>query len=470
MTKKKAQKNIRHTFLNICRFLARAFVMDLPFILVLIILCAMHRITISTAFLIFGGIFVVTAFITAFAFHEFEKFITYMRSLAQGRDIEIPRFHKGIFGSFRLADAFITVKKLWSDQTLSDASILDNLPDPLIMINEQAQIVFANQIATRFFGTTSIYQSITEIFDNPTFARSFHQIRTGKSEREWFEMTYEDSQFYAFQVRLERLPAPAKNGATIVMVLHDITQFKLFKQQQDDFFANASHELKTPLSIISGFIETLQGPAKDDEVAREKFLILMDEQTKRMTRLVQDLLAFSKQQMTQKNQPSEVILLPELLKGIIEDLSLKAERNNKQLQLNLPHDIPRIKGDKTQLVRVFQNLIDNAIKYSETHTTITVSAHLSNGFPQKSDKYLTDMRQVVCVSVHNLGNPIPPQNINRLFERFYRIDSMRTRSVEGTGLGLGIAQQIVNDHEGLIDIKSSATAGTTFSVYLPIDL
>ncbi len=470
MIKKKEQKNTHSIFLEFYRFLARAFIMDLPIIPVLILLTVMDRITVSAGFLIYSGIFVVTLMITRAAFHESEKFIKYLRSLAQGREIAPPRFHKGIFGSFRLADAFQTVKNRWSAQTLSDASILDNLPDPLIMINEQSQIVFANRIATSYFGDNLLHRPINEIFSDSMFTRAYEQIKTEKTLRELFELIYEDTQFYAFQARIERLPAPAKNSATIVMVLHDITQFKLFKQQQDDFFANASHELKTPLSIISGFIETLQGPAKDDEAAREKFLVLMDEQTKRMTRLVQDLLAFSKQQAKPKNQLSDVILLPELLNGIIEDLTLKATRADKNLKLNLLHDIPRIKGNKSQLFRVFQNLIDNAIKYSDAHTTITVTAQLSNGFPQKSDKYLIDMRQVVLINVHNMGNPIPPHNINRLFERFYRIDSMRTRSVEGTGLGLGIAQQIVSDHEGLIDIKSTLKEGTTFSVYLPVDL
>ncbi len=465
MSKKKAQK----IFLAVFRIFARAFVLDLPILVVLLLLAVFHRISYSGAWGIFISVFAVTLVITALAFHETEKFIVYLRSLAQDDNTETPRFHKGIFGSFRLIDAFLSVKNLWSQQTLSDARILDNLPDPLLMTNNQNQIVLANQSACRFFGDV-LHQSVTHIFEDEVFVRSFDKIIQKQSTREWFEFQYEDSQMYAFQVRIERLPAPAKNGATIVIVLHDITQLKLFKQQQADFFANASHELKTPLTIISGFIETLQGPAKDDTVAQEKFLGLMAEQTKRMTQLVQDLLALSKLQMEHKNQQTDVILLNEMLKGVIEDLSLKAKQYQKEIKLKLIHDIPRIKGNQSQLVQVFQNLIDNAIKYGASQSTITVSAKLCNGFPQKSDKYLTDMRQVVVVGVHNTGNPIAPHNINRLFERFYRVDSFRTKSVEGTGLGLGIAQQIVMEHDGLIDIYSSPSRGTTFSVYLPIDL
>lgn len=465
MLKKKAQKIYFITF----RFLARAFVLDLPIIPVLILLTLLKRIDIWAAVGIFGGIYIVTSVITVFAFHESEKFITYLSSLAQGSDIETPRFHKGIFGSFRLAHAFLSVKKLWSEQTLSDANILDNLPDPLLMLNAQGEIVFANQVAHGFLGENLLYQPICEIIIAESFLHALDLVLSENSKHEWTEFDYQDEQVYSFQMRMERLPAPAKNGAVIVVVLHDITQLKLFKQEQTDFFANASHELKTPLSIISGFIETLQGPAKDDEAAREKFLALMAEQTQRMTQLVQDLLALSKLQM-EKTQRTDVILLPEMLKGVIENLTLKAEQHHKELKLDLLHDIPRLKGNKMQLVQVFQNLIDNAIKYGAPHSVITITAQLCNGFPQKSDKYLTDLRQVVLVRVHNTGNPIAPQNINRLFERFYRVDTLRTKSVEGTGLGLGIAQQIVNEHDGLIDIKSSAAHGTTFRVYLPIDL
>lgn len=466
MLKKKAQK----TFFSIFRLLARTFVLVSPIVPVLILLILMKRINMLDACLIFGGILIVTALIAMSAFHESEKFIVYLRSLAQGRDIETPRFHKGIFGSFRLADAFLSVKNLWSAQTLSDARILDNLPDPLLMINDGSLVVYANQSATNFFRTDLMRQPIRQLLNDENFAEALNQIIVGKSCCEWFELTYTESQIYTFQARIERLPAPAKNGATIVIVLHDITQLKLFKQQQADFFANASHELKTPLSIISGCIETLQGPAKDDEVAHEKFLTLMAEQTRRMTQLVQDLLALSKLQMERKNQQTDVILLPALLQSVIEDLTLKAKQYEKDIKLNLLHDIPRLKGNQAQLVQVFQNLIDNAIKYSSPHTTITVTVQLCNGFPQTSDKYYTDLRQVVMIRVHNVGNPIAPRDINRLFERFYRVDTLRTKSVEGTGLGLGIAQQIITEHDGMIDIQSSAAKGTSFSVYLPIDL
>lgn len=466
MKKNKAQK----TFFRLFRFLARTLVLNIPIAIVLGIMLALHRIDWSVAGGIFIGVFVITAGIMFCVFHELEKFIAYLRTLAQGQEIEVPRFHKGIFGSFRLADAFLSVKKLWSNQTLSAAAVLENLPDSLLMTNTDSKIVFANKTALNFFGNIVLYQTADAFFNDASFSKAMKRIVSEQSNREWLEWSYQDEQPHAFQIRIERLPAAAKNGAVIMLMLHDITQLKLFKEQQADFFANASHELKTPLTIISGSIETLQGPARDDEVARDKFLNLIAEQTQRMTHLVKDLLALSKEKMMRKNFQTDVILLPDLLKGVIDGLNIKAQNNKQTITLKLEHDIPRIKGNKNLLIRVFQNLIDNAVKYGSSHSQITVGVRLCNGFPQKSDKYLSDIRQVVAIGVHNVGNPISPANINRLFERFYRIDSLRFKSVEGTGLGLGIAQQIVHDHDGIIDVESSPKKGTTFKVYLPVDL
>lgn len=469
MLKKKEQKII----FRLLRYLARLVVITLPTTLILIAMVLLHKITWTMALSGFAIVATITGVITKIIFHDQENFITYLRNMAQGIDAEPPRFHIGLFGLFRLFESFLSVKNLWSEQTLSDATILENLPDPLLMVNQAGEIVFSNTAALDFFGSMPSGTTATETFKGDIFATALTRILTQQTPTEWFEWPYEEpdgGQTYTFQVRLERLPAPAKNKGIAVIVMHDITPFKLFKQQQSDFFANASHELKTPLSILSGFIETLQGPAKDDEVAREKFLKMMAEQTERMTHLVQDLLKLSRLQMTEKTNQNDVILLPDLLQGVVEGLRLKAENNHKTLELYLLHDLPRLIGNRNELYQVFQNLIDNAIKYGANNTAITIKAHLRNGFPKTSERYLSDLRQVIAISVHNRGEPIPKQNINRLFERFYRVDSIKSRRIEGTGLGLGIAQQIVHKHDGYIDVNSSASQGTTFTVYLPIDL
>lgn len=451
------------------RFIARIFVINLPAYFVLAVLFLAGKIGWQTAGFLFILVTVLVVIITAFIFRDLETFIAYLKKMAADEDIEMPRFHRGIFSSKRLADVFAQVLNRWRDQTISDTRILENLPDVLLMLDEAGRIVFANHLAVEFFGETVRYQLADELFQSDEISAILKALLNHQTNSEWFEWTFQDEQVYVFRIRAEALPAKAKNNAVAVLVFHDITPFKLFEKQQVDFFANASHELKTPLSILSGFIETLQGPAKDDETARAKFLQMMSEQTSRMTHLVQDLLALSKAQMSPKEAQTDVILIPSLLQNVVEDLTIKADKNHKKLQLNLEHDLPRLMGNRPELHRVFQNLIDNAIKYGDEQSVITIRGFLCNNFPKKSALYLEDMRQVLAVSIHNFGNPIPKQNINRLFERFYRLDMFKSKKIEGTGLGLGIAQQIVHKHGGMIDVSSSAEKGTTFTVYLPVN-
>ncbi len=466
MKKKKESKTHSALF----RSAARVLVINTPTLLILFFLSLFGELSWWTAGITFAVMFLITGFITKYVFKDLERFITYMKGLAQGLEIEPPRFHKGIFGSFRLADTFQTLKKKWATQTVSDAWILENLPNPLVMTDEKTEVVFMNAIARSFFGDTLLHQTIHQAFPDSNLTQALSRILAGHSPAERFEWVYQDDQDYTFQVRVERLPAPTKDNAAVVMSFHDITPFKRFKQQQSDFFANASHELKTPLAIVSGFIETLQGPAKDDEAARDKFLNLMAEQTGRMTNLVQDLLNLSRLQMTEQQTSRDVILLPDLLQGVVESLHIRATQNHKELDLHIVHDLPRLMGNRAELHQVFQNLVDNAIKYGSPDSKITIKAHLCTGFPKKSERYFSDVRQVIGVSIHNMGNPIPPQHLNHLFDRFYRVNSFQSRRIEGTGLGLGIAQQIVHRHDGLIDVTSTESDGTTFSVYLPIDL
>lgn len=452
------------------RFIARIFVINLPAYFVLTVLLLAGKIGWQTAGFLFLLVTVLVVIITAFVFRDLETFILYLKKIAADEEIEMPRFHRGIFSSKRLADVFSQVLNRWRDQTISDTRILENLPDVLLMLDETGRIVFANHLAVDFFGDLARYPTAHELFQTDEIQSILKALLNHQTNSEWFEWTFQDEQDYIFRIRAEALPAKAKNGAVAVLVFHDITPFKLFEKQQVDFFANASHELKTPLSILSGFIETLQGPAKDDEAARTKFLQMMGEQVTRMTHLVQDLLALSKAQMHPHETQTDVILIPSLLQNVVEDLTIKAHKNHKQLVLQLEHDLPRLMGNRAGLHRVFQNLIDNAIKYGDENSQINVRAFLCNNFPKKSALYLEDMRQVLGVSIHNFGNPIPKQNINRLFERFYRLDTFKTKKIEGTGLGLGIAQQIVHKHGGMINVSSSAEKGTTFTVYLPVNL
>ncbi len=463
MKKKKEQKK----FLSFFRLTARTWIISMPTAIILALLVLFREITPLTALGLLFLVILFTSFVTFSVFKELENFILYLKKLAQGLEIEPPRFKKGIFSSFRLADTFQSVKNLWTTQTLSDSLILENLPDPLLMIDERGILVFANRKARHIFGNKIIHKQITQIFSDKVLNRAISAVLNEKTATEWFEWEINQSdKSYTFQVRLEHLPAPTRNKAIAVMTLNDVTPFKRFREQQIEFFANASHELNTPLSIISGFVETLQGPAKDDEQARQQFLGMMSEQVTRMTGLVQSLLQLSRQQTITGHSHNDIILLPDLIQTIIRDLQLKAERHQKEIVFLREHDIPRLIGNRSEMQHIFQNLIDNAIKYGEKNTSITIRIFLTDGFPNHNQNDCP----AVAVSIHNQGNPISPRHLDKLFDRFYRVNSVENHHVEGTGLGLGIAQQLVYEHGGTIDVTSTAKEGTTFTVYLPCDL
>ena len=238
------------------------------------------------------------------------------------------------------------------------------------------------------------------------------------------------------------------------MVLHDTTALRRAERMRADFVANASHELKTPMAGIAGFIETLRGPARDDAVARERFLGIMAEQAERMRRLVDDLLMLSRIEQHEHARPDASIDLERVLRGVLDLLQLKASSRKVMLDLGIDDDLPAAVGDYDELTIVFQNLIDNAIKYAKPATTVRIAAR-----PVGKDR--------VAVSVSDEGDGIPAAHLPRLTERFYRVDAARSRQLGGTGLGLAIVKHVVNRHRGRLDIQSTPGKGSTFTVVLP---
>ena len=457
MSKRKEKSAIR--FL---RFVARVWVVSMPAAVILAILAAWQKISWATAGLLFLGVLIFTTVITTQVFKELENFISYLKKLAQGIEIEPPNFKKGIFSSFRLADTFLAVKKIWSNQTLSDSTILENLPEPMLMFDGVGRVVFINQKAQHVFGADLIEQKIDELFQDEKIKRNIVAILANKQATEVFEWGY---QSYTFQVRIDRLPALTRNGAIAVITMTDITPFKRFRKQQSEFFANANHELKTPLSIISGMIETLQGAAKNDEAVRAQFLELMAEQTGRMTRLVQDLLRLSREQSVAcKKEPKEINVAA-LIQKLLDELQNKAKKYHKKFSYTPPKALPALWGNPEEVGHIFQNLIDNAIKYGAEKTVVSVGIKKINQIPNRP----TDKRGAIVVAVHNQGNPIAQKDLDKLFDRFYRVDSTIVKKVEGTGLGLSIVQQLVQEYDGVINVVSTERAGTTFTVYLPVE-
>lgn len=252
---------------------------------------------------------------------------------------------------------------------------------------------------------------------------------------------------YFAPLRLER------EHQGLVVVLRDVTEETRLEGMRRDFVANVSHELRTPLATVKGYVETLLDGAMDDRQVCERFLHTVAAETERMTGLVQDLLLLSQLEHRQASWHMEPVDLRDPAEQALERLRPAAERKRLQLILDAPEDLPLVDGDEARLTQVFSNLLSNAVEFTPPGGRVTVSLRTEPG-------------RLAC-AVEDTGVGIPPQDLARVFERFYRVDKGRSRELGGTGLGLSIAQEIVQAHGGDISIDSTAGQGTRVTFWLP---
>jgi len=242
------------------------------------------------------------------------------------------------------------------------------------------------------------------------------------------------------------------------MTFHDQTPLRRVEEMRADFVANASHELRTPLAALSGFIDTLQGPAREDAKARERFLGIMHTQATRMARLIDDLLSLSRVELSAHVRPDTLVDIVPIIRQVVDGLEPLARERQVEVDVDLPETPAWIAGDREELLRVFENLVENALKYGASGGKVIVSltaAISSEGQPE--------MR----VQVRDFGPGIAPEHLPRLTERFYRVDVGDSRAQGGTGLGLSLVKHIVNRHRGRLLIESVPKNGATFTACFP---
>ncbi|WP_235830164.1 ATP-binding protein [Algihabitans albus] len=341
-------------------------------------------------------------------------------------------------------------------------SILSNLPDPLIMLDRNRRIVRANPATEDLFGTSLMGRDLVGVLRNPALLDAA-DAAVGRSENRVVEFALHGDIERYFSARLVPLRTPALDGTVAILSLHDLTGVRRAERMRADFVANASHELRTPLSSLIGFIETLSGPARDDSEAQHRFLGIMHEQALRMARLVDDLLSLSRIEMQEHTPPTAAAELERVLESVARALELKARAREVQVRLDVT-EAPPVIGEADELAQVFQNLLDNAIKYGRRGGQVRVSARLPDTQQDPAARRMG--RPAVAVSVTDDGEGIAREHLPRLTERFYRVDTARSRELGGTGLGLAIVKHIVNRHRGQLTIESEAGRGTTFTVYL----
>ncbi|MEQ9325958.1 MAG: ATP-binding protein, partial [Rhodospirillales bacterium] len=270
----------------------------------------------------------------------------------------------------------------------------------------------------------------------------------------------------SFNVRIEPLRTDrTPESSAILISLHDQTALKRADQMRADFVANASHELRTPLASVMGFIETLQGPARDDPEAADRFLGIMAGQAQRMARLIQDLLSLSRIEMNEHLPPTESVDIRRIVLAVSDTLRPQAEANEMTVTVNSTPDSPVwVLGNADELTQVLQNLIDNALKYGRNGSEVSVTVEAGLAPPPGHRGYFPS--GAARVSVIDRSEGIAPEHLPRLTERFYRVDTARSRQLGGTGLGLAIVKHIVNRHRGVFAVDSTPGTGSTFSIYL----
>lgn len=340
------------------------------------------------------------------------------------------------------------------------AALLDAFPAPVLLLDARRLVVEANEAAREIFGGRLKEYDLTQSLRHPAaLDAAASALRDGRHVAVQMVLTAPVMRHF----ELHAMPVNPVTGSRVraALVLLDVTAANQLEQMRADFVANVSHELRSPLAALTGFVETLKGAAKDDVAARARFLDIMEVEARRMARLIDDLLSLSRVEASEHVRPKGEVNVLALLRMQCDGLSLVAQKRDATIDLQCAGDVPCVIGDQDQLSEVFNNLLENALKYGSPGQPVSVGVQRVDRIPELGG-------EGVRVSVRNAGDPIAAEHLPRLTERFYRADKARSRDAGGTGLGLAIVKHIVNRHRGRLTIESNHEAGTVFSVFLPV--
>jgi two-component system phosphate regulon sensor histidine kinase PhoR len=343
----------------------------------------------------------------------------------------------------------------------ADAAIVERLPDPLIVLGADHAVRRANATARGAFGG-----DMQAVLRHPGLRGAIDRALS-RNEAQTAELVLPVPVPRDIDARVIPIDPPLADGGQMLVVLGDRTRERAVERMRADFVANASHELRTPLASLIGFIDTLRGPAADDPPAQQRFLAIMAEQAARMNRLIDDLLSLSRIELTEHQQPSARVDLGALLPRLVAGFAPRLEGRKVTLDLAVAPALSPVTGDADQLAQVVQNLLENAVKYGREGGTVRLRADPAPAGGEPRERRWPARRGVV-LTVADEGQGIPRQHLPRLTERFYRVDTGRSRAAGGTGLGLAIVKHVVNRHRGQLLIESEEGVGTTVSVWLPV--
>jgi len=327
------------------------------------------------------------------------------------------------------------------------APVLEAIVEPVLVI-ANGRVEEANGPAREVLGNHITGQDVRLAIRHPAAAERL-TAPPGAGSSEPINLVGLGTLDQRWELRVTDLPDGRR-----VAHLTDQTRSYAAERMRVDFVANASHELRTPLASILGFAETLADGAGDDPAMRDRFLKVMADEARRMQRLVEDLISLSRIEAEKYRLPDASIDLGDLVSEVHSELMDAADERASDIVADIAANVPPVGGDRIQLSQALHNLIGNAMKYGRAGTPVTV-------------RLWRDATSMVRLSVGDEGDGIAPEHIPRLTERFYRVDSGRSRALGGTGLGLAIVKHIVERHRGRLDIASQVGRGTVVTILLP---
>ncbi len=360
------------------------------------------------------------------------------------------------FGSAAVANAPTrdAVEEEADDQPLEEVVTAYRALDiPILILSSDATVLFHNPAAEKALGAFEVGSHLSARLRSPGILDMVRDtVATGEPNQMEHSERLPSERVYILRIApiLEE-GAPVGSSRFYVLSFRDISELRRLDRMRSDFVANASHELRTPLASLRGFIETIQGPAKGDAKAQEKFLGIMLDQATRMSRLVDDLLSLSRLELKSHIAPDQRVDLVPVVAHVRDALVPLASDLGVDIRLHLPEGKVDVIGDRDELVQVVENLIENACKYGQEGEVVDVHLTKEDGQP-------------VEFSVVDRGPGIPAEHVPRLTERFYRVSVADSRSKKGTGLGLAIVKHILTRHRARLIVKSEIGKGTTFTV------
>lgn len=336
-------------------------------------------------------------------------------------------------------------------------ALIGGLPSPVLVLDRDGRIIAHNESVTDLAPGLCRGELALTSLRMPELVHAIRRaMQSNESQRAEFVERIPRARWLEAFVQPVRLSVGEGEPELLLVGFNDLTPLRQVEEMRVDFVANASHELRTPLAALLGFIETLQGSAKDDPAARDKFLAVMQVQAARMARLIDDLLSLSRIELNTYVRPNTRLDLAPIVRQVVDGLQTLARDREVDIKVTLPDEPLEVLGDRDELIRALENLVENALKYGASGKRVEITLTREAGARE------------ALLSVRDYGPGIAPDHLPRLTERFYRVDVAESRAQGGTGLGLALVKHILTRHGGRLSIESTLGKGASFRMHLPL--